>query len=152
MNLQAIREQVAVQLSGVDGLRAYAYKLEQIPAGNADHLFVVPGDPYVTFNDANAGGLSTVRLNLEVWVRAADMRTGSNRLDALLSAGTGESRSVIDALMGIGNDPSGVDHSLADEADDIVIDDAVQVRSEVEDNGERFLVAELGLRVMTERL
>jgi hypothetical protein len=98
VNITELRRAVARQLSDVPGLRVYAYQIDQIPAGEADVAVVDIADDAIDYHQAYRGGLAFVHLIVELSVQMSSERAASERMDALLSAGSGEVRSVIDAL------------------------------------------------------
>jgi hypothetical protein len=145
MNLVDICEAIAERLRDVDGLRPEAYQLDSPPAGNGDVIMVTPGPTLVEFQRAMSGGLAYVNLSLLVFIQMTDTRSAFLRLNDLMSSGTGETRSVIDALM-LG------DRTFGGVCGDIVVDDVSNVRAEIVADGARYLTAEFNVRVFVGRL
>ncbi len=98
MNVTALRLAVAQALAEVPGLRAYAYEIDAIPAGEADVAVVSIGGPGIDYQQAFKGGMAVLHLDVELYVQGSSDRAASERMDALLSSGAGETRSVIDAI------------------------------------------------------
>ena len=144
MNLPDIVEAIKVRLEDVDGVRPYAYQLDTIPAGQGDVVMVTPAPTLIDYQQALKGGLAYVNLTLLVFIQMTDPRSAYLRLYELASSGTGESRSLIDALM-IG------DRTFGGVQGDVVVDDLSNVRGEQFDGG-RYLTAEIGVRVLVGRL
>lgn len=145
MILSGIREALADRVSDVPGCRGIPYPPDSIPTGNAVAVTVTPDSTYVDYHRAFVGGLAYVNLTVTVWVPAADMRSAMNRLDVLLSSGSeADAGSLIDTLMS-------VDRSLGGLIDDLVVDNATNVRAEMLADGVRYLCADLSLRIMVRR-
>lgn len=98
MNLTALRTALAAAVGEVPGLRAYAYEIDAIPAGEADVAVVSIGEQGIDYQQAFRGGLAIIDMNVDLYVQASSERAASERMDALLSSGSGEARSVIDAI------------------------------------------------------
>lgn len=62
-------------------------------------LIVSPDDPFITYQEAMAGGLALLHFDLVLLVQRGDDRAAQKALDAYLSSGTGENSSIIDLLM-----------------------------------------------------
>lgn len=110
LDLGAIRQALADRVNTVAGLRAYAELPEQVAtsSGGVTAVMVAPGagDDYVSYfvsfgssSDPAKGNLCEVAMRLIVAVPYIDTRAAQERLDAVLSAGTGQSLSLIDALL-----------------------------------------------------
>lgn len=103
MNITEIRAGFKLTLAGL--VRVHPV----IPAKPAPPCLIVgPDDPFITYNDAMAGGLCSLHWNLVLLVQWGDDRAAQNALDELLSAGAGEDKSVIDRLHANGRNLSGV--------------------------------------------
>lgn len=144
MNLPEIMEAIAERLKDIDGVRPYAYPLDTIPAGQGDVVMVTPSANLVSYFEAMRGGLAYIDLTLILYVQMTSERAAFGRLNELASSGTGEARSIIDALML-------TDRTLGGVCGDIVLQDLTNVRAEQFDGG-RYLAAEFNLRVFTGRL
>lgn len=145
MNLADIREGIAARLAEVPGVRSVAHPPDSIPTGAATVVTVEPDSTYVDYAQAFAKGLASVRLTATLWIQAADLRAAFGRLDALLSSGSGEGQSLVDALMDRDRTFGGVCH-------DIVVDQASSIRTESLADGARYLCADLSIRVLVGRL
>jgi hypothetical protein len=143
MNVTEIRQALKRALLEVDGVRPFDYPVEEPPAGQGDVVVVMDGAALVEYQQAFANGLATVNLVLRIYIQASDIRTAYLRRDALLSSGTGEARSIVDAVMfdrtlgGIGN---------------VVVDQSEGVELDTTFGGIRYLVTDLALRVLVGRL
>lgn len=98
MNIGAVRQTVAETLANVSGLRPYAYAPDSIPAGDADVAMVEIDDGGVDYQQAFRGGTAFLYLSVELSVPMSSERAATERMDGLLSSGSGNSRSVIDVL------------------------------------------------------
>jgi hypothetical protein len=96
MNLGAIRDALAAQLVDLDGINVYARFPDHDPA--LPCAIVLPDDEYVAYHTAFANGLGDVQLRVVLIARGNE--TGQTDLDAMLSSGTLEDRSVPDAING----------------------------------------------------
>lgn len=94
-NLGAIRDGVKTRLDTISGLRVY----DTIPL-NKD--IVVPAavvqPARIRYQEAFKGGCVEAIIRITVLTSAADARIGQDELDAFLSAGTGMTNSIVDAL------------------------------------------------------
>lgn len=143
--LSGIREALADRISDVSGCRGIPYPPDSIPTGNAVAVTVQPDSTYVDYHRAFVGGLAYVNITITPFVPAADMRSAMSRLDVLLSSGSeADNGSLIDGLMGS-------DRSLGGLIDDLVVDNATNVRAEMLADGARYLCADLSLRIMVRR-
>lgn len=145
MNLPDVMEAIAERLRDIDGVRPYAYPLDSIPAGQGDVVMVTPAATLVNYFQAMKGGLAFVDLALVLHVQMSSDRAAFQRLNDLASSGTGETRSIIDALM-LG------DRTFGGVCGDIVLQDLSNVRSEIVADGARYLTAEFNVRVYVGRL
>lgn len=145
MNLTDIKAAIAERLKDVDGVRPYVYPIEEPPAGVGDVVAVRDDEPYIDYQQSFKGGLAYVFLVLRLHVQASDLRSAYLRRDALLSSGTGEARSIIDALM-LG------DRTLGGACGDIVVDRVDNIDLDSLTTGTRALTADIGLRVLVGRL
>ena len=98
LDLAAIREALVQQIvNGVGrGLTGFAYFPDSPPL---PCVGVLPGDPYVDVQTTMGSGPHvTVNLDVRVLVPSGDGISGQRVLDELLSAGTGEGSSIVDAI------------------------------------------------------
>lgn len=96
MNLQEIREGIGVLLDGIDGCSVYDSIVEGLSASGVTALVVAPGDPYVQYSEA-AGLTNKNEVRMRVVVippQQSGARNIMNEIDALLSCGTTEPRSI----------------------------------------------------------
>ncbi len=98
MNINEVRQAIVETLAAVNGLRPYAYVPDAIPAGDADVAMVDIDDEGIDYQQAFRGGTALLYLSVELSVPMSSERAATERMDGLLSSGTGSSRSVIDAL------------------------------------------------------
>lgn len=145
MNLAEIRQAVADSVADVAGVRPYAYVPDFKAAGQADVVVVDADDSgYIdSYQEAFRNGLAMVKLRLTVYVQASSDRTASIRMDELLSSGTGESRSLIDAVM--------ADVTLGGLSGGVCVDRADAPRFETVGEA-RMLVCDVYMRVPAGRL
>lgn len=103
MNLTEIRAALRDVLDGVDGVRGYDYMPGQIVTSSSLATAVVIREPengtYVSYLEASTGGQVQIHFDLRVYVQFVDLASAQRRLDDLFSAGTGESRSLFDAIL-----------------------------------------------------
>ena len=96
MNLGAIRRGIANVLDQIDGCRVFAAIPDTLTASGVTALVIAPDDSYVTYSEA-AGLVSRNDVRMRVLIIPAQ-QAGSVRvmdeIDALLSCGTGEPRSI----------------------------------------------------------
>lgn len=145
MNLSEIKAAIADRLKDIDGLRPFAYPIEEPPAGAGDVVAVRDSEPYIDYQQSFKGGLAFVFLTLRLYVQASDLRSAYLRRDALASSGTGEARSIIDALML-------TDRTFGGLCSDVVVLDADNVELDSATGGVRYLTTDIGLRVLVGRL
>lgn len=101
VDLTTIRDAMATRIGTVTGVRAYARMPGPIvTSSEANTAVIVMPDPetYVSYWDAFKGGLATVNLRLEIVCQLADFGAAQKRVDELMSAGTGTTRSLLDAV------------------------------------------------------
>lgn len=107
MNLAAIADALADQLGTIPGVRAYPRRVSNFATTTGDGsvaVMVVPGQPLVSFYEngtmtgGTVGGLGTVRYTLQARVPIVAEQQAQTRLYELASSGTGEARSVYDAI------------------------------------------------------
>jgi hypothetical protein len=102
MNLQEIRAALKDVLDGVEDVRGYDYMPGKLATSSAGQTAVVIGSPengpYISYLRASEGGQVEVNFELRVFVQFVDLAASQKRLDDLLSAGTGEGRSLFDAI------------------------------------------------------
>lgn len=98
MNLREILERVVEALDTVDGLDAHPHRMTTVVAGGNDVAAVRVGPGGINYQAALRAGLAEVEVVVELNVQASDDAAAYLRMVDLLSGGTGEDRSVIDAL------------------------------------------------------
>jgi hypothetical protein len=145
VNLADLRVALADRISTIPNTQGIAYPADQIAAGNNTWITIAPAQDYIDFHEAFAGGLAYVRYTLTVWVPMVDARSAFNRVDALLSSGTGEAKSLIDALMN-------EDRTYGGLSFDVVVDTASNIRAEMGQGEARYLCADVDLRVLVGRI
>lgn len=144
MNLQAIREALSERLTQVTGVRPLSHPTGQIPTGQATVVVIQPGDTWIDYQGANAKGLAFVEFIVSPWVPIIDLRSAFAEIDALMSSGTVEGRSLPDCL-------DQADRTFGGVCDYIVIQSASGARAVGLDTGPRFLTADLTVRVFVGR-
>lgn len=97
-DLAAIRTALETRLATVSGLRCYEYVPDK-PEVPAAIVGPQPGE-FVDFQRAFSKGLVEVRLKVMVLVARPSERAAQVALDGYISAGTGKTSSVIDAIAG----------------------------------------------------
>jgi hypothetical protein len=102
VNLTEIRAGLADALGVVDGVRSYDSMPGKLATSSSSSTAVVVGAPvngaYVEYLEASSGGQAKVNFELRVFVQFMDLAQSQRRLDDLLSAGTGETLSLFDAI------------------------------------------------------
>lgn len=139
-DVSAIRDGVKTALSTIDGLRPY----DIIP----DRDLVVPAavvQPVkIGFTEAFGRGPVDLRLRVTLLTSAGNDRTGQDQLDGFLSAGTGQTTSVVDALE--------ADRTLGGSVDSLGIDPDFEIdygRAEI--NGITYWKADVQVFVLRSR-
>lgn len=144
MNLGDIKAAVVERLRDVDGVRPFAFDPDEPPAGQGDVVAIRNDDTYIEYQQAFSGGLGTVNLVLRLYIAASDLRPAHARMDALLSSGTGEARSLIDVLMGSDRTYGGLCSDLCvDRVDNVDVDTVM--------GATRYLTCDIALRVLVSR-
>lgn len=139
MNIASIRDGLKTRLATVSGLRAFdTIPMEFVPPA----AVVVPDDPFIDYHEAFKGGLCLVRFRVTLLASRASERTGQDKLDSLLSAGTGQSSSILDAVDG--------DRTLGGTVSDCVVDEAVDYGT-TDVAGNSYWKADLRLRILVGR-
>ena len=95
MDVTTIREGIKTNLSVISGLAVHPVMGGSV---NPPAALIQPADDFIDYHTANAKGLCTIRFNLQLLVGRQDERRAQEALDAYLSAGTGETKSVVDAI------------------------------------------------------
>lgn len=98
LTLRDIREQLAASLNDkISGFTVRAYPGDGV---SGQCIFIWPGaDNYVDYWESyGASGLATVHLQLQIRTTAADDASAQIVIDELLSSGSGNGRSLIDAI------------------------------------------------------
>lgn len=100
INLQTIREGVEARLQ--DAFSANGLSITIHPWLINDDVYpivtVMPGSPLIEYHTTYGQGLSQINLIIEVRTTAADPISAQIALSRFTNAGTGEPRSIIDAL------------------------------------------------------
>jgi hypothetical protein len=97
LDVGGIRDGLETRLATITGLRTY----DVVPANpQVPAAVVAPDDPFVDYLQAMQGGLVEVRFAIVLLVRMSTDRGWQDALDSYLSAGTGETSSVFDAIRG----------------------------------------------------
>ena len=142
VDISAIRVALATAVDSVTGVRAYPRDPGQTVTSSEANtaVVVVPGDdPMVHYNDAFRGGLSELHMRLEVRCQLADFTAAQKRVEELLSAGTGTSRSLHDAVR--------TDPTLAG-----AVSDCLPTEARIVGVTDGWLVAEIDVRIITRRI
>lgn len=147
MNLQTIAENLAAVLETISGVRAYTYRRSQFAtSGDADvAIMVVPDSPFIDYYEAMVGGQGIVRWTLQVRIPAVAEDAAHRRLYALLSAGAGETVSIIDTVK-----PNDLQQTLSGVIDDLKLG-AVTVGVAEEQNGAVYIGADIGVEMLVPR-
>lgn len=120
----------------VPNIRAFDYQPDQLPVGVADAVYLQLDS--IRYQEAFKAGLALVYFRATVTVPYTDARSGHLRMMDLLSSGTGETRSVIDAVMEARLSTGPLGGMCVDEMSDF----------RVENDGEaRRLVCDLTMRI-----
>ncbi|MGL5936376.1 MAG: hypothetical protein ACRCZI_12245 [Cetobacterium sp.] len=100
MDLKAVRHALAEAINAVPDLRVVDHVPDQIPVGEqiSAVALVQPAADYVDYHKAFAGGLAELHYVVQVVVLRTDPTSATDLLDDFLSAGTGATRSIFDAL------------------------------------------------------
>lgn len=93
-DLGAIRDGVKDRLATISGLRVY----DVIPDRDLAVPAAVVQPVRISYQQAFKRGPVDARLRVTILTSAGSDRTGQDQLDAYLSAGTGESSSIVDAI------------------------------------------------------
>ena len=142
MNLDNIVQEIADLIADtVPTVRVFTYPPDQLPVGVADAVFLDLGE--VNYQEAFAAGLAMVDVTATVTVQMSDPAAAHKRMRELLSSGTGEDRSVVDAVMA-GRTLDGLSGGM-------VLDRADPARVEI-DGEARRLVCDLHMRIPAGRL
>jgi hypothetical protein len=99
--LSTIRDALATRIDGVTGVRAFGRMPGNIPTSSeANTAVIVMPDPdqYVSYWEAFKGGCAEVRFRLLIICQLADFPAAQKRVDELMSAGTGSTMSLLDAV------------------------------------------------------
>lgn len=95
MDLQAIRAGVAEVLSDIPDVRVVPTIPEALAASGVTTLVVDAGDPYVSYSEGTGRvNKNTVNMRVVVVPPQAEGRIVFSEIDALLSCGTGQLRSI----------------------------------------------------------
>jgi len=117
VNLADISAALCEQLrSTVDNIRPYNGLQDSVFTGAGIAVLVYPADEWVDYLQAMRGGLAVTSWLIEPVVQQANVRSSYARLCELLSAGIGESRSIIDALK-----PDSLPQTLGGVCNDVVV-------------------------------
>lgn len=137
MNLAAIRDGLETRLATVSGLRAH----DTVPDTLVPPAAVVVPER-VDYHVAMRKGLCAVRFRVQVVAQRVAERSGQDLLDGYLSAGTGLTSSLVDAIE--------ADRTLGGAASDVVVE-AASAYGPVTYGGVDYLGAELAVVVYTPR-
>lgn len=151
MNLAEIVLAVADALADVEDLTVYPHPLTAVPAGEQDIAAVRIGAD-IDLQQAGAAGLAWVPITVEINVQASDDAAPYERMLELLSSGSGEYRSAVDALQNAYR--ADRDAVPPGPLSGIVVHTASPPRFEQpapDQGGPRLLVAEIRLDVPTPR-
>jgi hypothetical protein len=98
LTLQAIREALAAQIAGYMQRDGTVHPYE--PGDHVQPAVVIrPADPYVAyFGTMGPNGISDILLDVDIEVAAAQSASAAKAMDDYLSAGTGNTSSVVDAI------------------------------------------------------
>ena len=130
LDLRAIREAIATRIEESCNLTAYPYDIVTTVYPRA---IVLPGSPAVEYHAAMR---DLCRLNFRIEVRcvAADPVSAQIALDQFVNAGTGQGRSVFDALEDLTTNPSpdlaGVVENINVES--VELPDGIQIEDRLE--------------------
>ena len=141
VDLTAIRIALANAVNVVSGVRAYPTQPGPIATSSSTETMVVvmpDEDTYVNYWEAFKGGAAEVRLRLVIICQMADFAAAQRRVDALMSAGTGTTRSLLDAVQ--------TDRTLSGTVGDTHVGDG---RYDGERDG--FLTASMSVRCVMRR-
>lgn len=94
-NLATVRTNLASVLTGITGWETYSYVPDNplVPC-----VVVQPGE--CTYHEAMQAGLTVVKFDLVLIVASVVSDEDQSTLDAYLSSGTGQTKSVVDQLQG----------------------------------------------------
>lgn len=140
MDVAAVRDGLKVRLATVDGLRAYDTIPDSIAVPAA---VVVPDEPFIDYLVAMQGGSVQLNFRVTLLTSRSSSRSGQDLLDDLLSAGTGETRSVFDAIRADKTLGGVVADTIPFEAGDYGMTDI---------EGQQYMKADIRVRVHAGRL
>lgn len=110
INLQAIREGVEARIAAVFASNGESVSIYPflIASDVYPQITVTMGNPGIEYHSSYGLGLSVVNLAIEVRTTAADPVSAQIALSKFANAGTGETKSIIDAVESIttGNTPT----------------------------------------------
>ena len=95
MDIKAIRDGLKDRLDTIDGLRVHDTLPDVI---NPPAAVIFPDEPFIAPNEAFGKGLAEARFRVLLYVQRVSARGAQDALDEYLSGGTGETRSLLDAL------------------------------------------------------
>lgn len=106
----AIRSGLKTRLETIEGLRSF----DLIPDRDVPVPAAVVQPVRISYEETFGRGIVQAWFRITILVSAGNDRTGQNRLDAYLSAGTGQTLSIVDAIeadksLGGSVDSSGID-------------------------------------------
>lgn len=93
-DLAALRDGVKTRLATIDGLSTY----DTIPDRDLAVPAAVVQPAQIRYQEAFKKGLVEVRMRVTILTSASSDRVGQDQLDGYLSAGTGQSASIVDAI------------------------------------------------------
>lgn len=116
MNLADVSQGLADRLSTVDNVRPYSGLVDNVFTGSGIAVLVYPADEWVDYLQAMRGGLAVTSWLVEPVVQRDNLRASYARMCELVSAGAGESRSLIDAIK-----PDSLPQTLGGVCNDVVV-------------------------------
>ena len=147
LQIKTVRDNLKTLIDAVSGVRAY----DTVPGNPATNsasdtaVIIRPATGrYIDYSQAFQGGLCRMDLELLILVPVSSMRAAQDRLDDLLSAGVGSTRSLFDAIRG------SVPQTLSGACSDVMPTVARDVGSQVV-NGVDYLEAYIDIVVYLPR-
>lgn len=138
MKVKAIRDALKEAMQSVDGLRVYDTMPENVQSPAA---VVLPDDPFIEYHSTFGNGVATMHFKVTLLVSRKSARAGQDTLDDLLSSGTGETKSVMDAIEA---------SALGNTVDDAIVEEAVDY-GVTEVAGDSYFKADLKVTALARR-
>lgn len=150
LDLALLRTTLETILTGVPDCRGYSF-VPPAPVSSSANLVAVVVEPgpgqYVSYNESFSGtatkALCEVVFHLRPLIPYSEPETAQRRLDQLLSAGTGATRSIPDVLQ--------ANRTLSGTVEDSQITEASEVGVITLDNGMAYLTCRLELEIYLRR-